>query len=625
LPGGRLTLDARAISLARWIVPPLAILIFGWTSLAVLPHAGLDPSWVASLYMATHAGLAFGSRVVFTFGPLGFLMQPGIWDVTLWQLAFAYTLVLRFSVAVVLFRASKATFGGLLGFVMVLAVVGLLMSGVDEVVLLFGVGVWALQSEVTGRRAAVLTGLAGAYAGAEMLGKLSVGASLALMTAVLVLALPGPRVRRGMSALSCFVSSLLVVWLIIGQPLAGLPRYLSSGSQIVTGFPAAMSFETPAIAWEMPAALLILCFGLWAASRVDDALAPERRAGLAILWAVYWFSAFKEGFVRHDSGHGAFFFGAVLAGFVAFRWQSPRRAVALLLVVAIFVASLVAEATTVQQDIQPGPDITAFISDAADALVSSRAHRIEQDGRNGIERAEPIDAASLELLRGHTVAVYPSEQSQAWAYGLDWDPIPVLQSYSAYTSSLDRLDADFLASSQAPTRILFEGTVGIDHRLGAFDESATLRAIYCRYRDLRITRSYAVLARSGDRCPGVPVSLATVHAAWGQPVAVPPAPRGAWMVYVRIAGTAATGWLGPLVSLAYRPPQRFDRVAGLGTFRLVTGTATDGLIMSISRRFDYRAPLNFAVGARTIAVLTGPGSQPGGTPITYSFFAQRIG
>jgi hypothetical protein len=50
--------------------------------------------------------------------------------------------------------------------------------------------------------------------------------------------------------------------------------------------------------------------------------------------------------------------------------------------------------------------------------------------------------------------VYPQEIALAWAYHLDWRPIPVLQSYSAYTSDLDQLDADFLTSTRAPQRIL---------------------------------------------------------------------------------------------------------------------------------------------------------------------------
>ena len=50
-----------------------------------------------------------------------------------------------------------------------------------------------------------------------------------------------------------------------------------------------------------------------------------------------------------------------------------------------------------------------------------------------------------------------SEDSLSIAYPeLHWDPVPVLQSYSAYTTYLDNLDASFLSSARAPQRLLYQ-------------------------------------------------------------------------------------------------------------------------------------------------------------------------
>ena len=54
------------------------------------PVAGLDTSWVAGLYMATHAGLHFGSDVIWTYGPLGFLAQASVIYRALGVIWFAY-------------------------------------------------------------------------------------------------------------------------------------------------------------------------------------------------------------------------------------------------------------------------------------------------------------------------------------------------------------------------------------------------------------------------------------------------------------------------------------------------------------------------------------------------------
>ena len=57
----------------------------------------------------------------------------------------------------------------------------------------------------------------------------------------------------------------------------------------------------------------------------------------------------------------------------------------------------------------------------------------------------------MTALAGHTLAAETLEDGITFAYpGLRWDPEPVLQSYSAYTSYLDKLDASFLSSPGRP-------------------------------------------------------------------------------------------------------------------------------------------------------------------------------
>jgi hypothetical protein len=39
-------------------------------------HGGLDVSWMYGLHKANIEGLIFGKNIVFTYGPLGYLMYP---------------------------------------------------------------------------------------------------------------------------------------------------------------------------------------------------------------------------------------------------------------------------------------------------------------------------------------------------------------------------------------------------------------------------------------------------------------------------------------------------------------------------------------------------------------------
>ena len=69
----------------------------------------------------------------------------------------------------------------------------------------------------------------------------------------------------------------------------------------------------------------------------------------------------------------------------------------------------------------------------------------------------------LDALAGKTVAIEPWEITIAWAYELDWKPLPVFQNYQDYTQKLDRLNAataeDAENGPQALLRQMPAGTV----------------------------------------------------------------------------------------------------------------------------------------------------------------------
>jgi hypothetical protein len=96
-----------AEALNEWRVPTwllgLLVALLGWRLGFALPGPGLDPSWWAGLYMATDQGMQFGTQVVFTYGPLGFLGLPWLWFSGLASIAFIYSaaIYLAFSCALV--------------------------------------------------------------------------------------------------------------------------------------------------------------------------------------------------------------------------------------------------------------------------------------------------------------------------------------------------------------------------------------------------------------------------------------------------------------------------------------------------------------------------------------------
>jgi hypothetical protein len=420
-----------------------------------------------------------------------------------------------------------------------------------------------------------------------------------------------------------FLIALVASWLVSGQALGGLPSYLKYMLEISSGYSSAMASEEAGLGWQYATVLAVLVLGLYAAYATTKAWPNRRRYGLALIWALFWFSWFKEGFVRHDSIHAIWGFNGLLAGFSAFQWRSGKRSVGTICLAALVLLALAAQSQSLTGDLHPRASATAFFDDLSDYTAASKQAGFEHAGRASIRAAEPIAPGMLSKLREHTVAVFPVDLALAWAYNLRWDPMPVLQSYSAYTSGLDALDASFLRSARAPQRILYEGADPIDGRIGSFDQGETFRTMLCNYRVIDTTATLELLARIPDRCPGRSRQLAVVHANWGQTIRVPDPPRGSWIEYVGIYGTGSSG-LGQLRSLFFKPTDRFVQINGGGDARLVTGTAADGLPLQVPTRLDFGGPFDLGLNATTISVIKGSGGLSGGKPLTYAFYVERI-
>jgi alpha/beta superfamily hydrolase len=338
---------------------------------------------------------------------------------------------------------------------------------------------------------------------------------------------------------------------------------------------------------------------------------------------VFWFFAFKEGFVRQDAIHTGWFFGALVGGFVALRWRRERRAVGLGATAALVTCALAAQSASLGDVVSPSRNIRAALHDLRTVASSSRSKQIAAAGRAQIIAAASIDPRSMTELRGHTVAIYPLEIAVTWAYGLRWDPIPVEQSYSAYTTHLDDLDARFLRSANAPQRFLIgPPEADIEGRITSFDAPATSRAIVCNYAPLSTGTRYAVLAHRPNRC-AVPRLMATVHAGWGQSVHVPGPPDAHSTVIARISG-AGSGPVESLRALLWKPAPRFVSINGAAPVPFVTGTAEDGLPLRAAPGIDLPVPFNVFPQATTIAIFNAGAPLADGAPVTYRFYSQSV-
>jgi hypothetical protein len=149
------------------------------------PNPGLDASWHAGLFVTVHEGLHFGTQIVFTYGPLGFLNFPALYYPWLSVGAWLYVAVIRLlAIAVMVWAANRILRNRLAA--VVVAAVGIsavtapliweLGFAAPVTVLVFICCGQALQVPSDRRSAVLLASVGGALAAIELLSKLTIGA-----------------------------------------------------------------------------------------------------------------------------------------------------------------------------------------------------------------------------------------------------------------------------------------------------------------------------------------------------------------------------------------------------------------------------------------------------------------
>jgi hypothetical protein len=570
--------------------------------------------------MAFTYHIGFGTHLIFTYGPLGFLSVPTLWFSHSGLIAIFYTVVVRIAFVTALFAAARRSYGLPVAILVTLALASA-SSGWLEPVPFLVFAIWVVDRVEDGRWLTASIAGAAAVAGIELLNKASTGIELIVLAIVMAACARGRRRVHLAAALVALVVGLVVGWLAAGQSLTALPDYLRSTQQIVSGYASAMGLEAPGLGWQYTASWAVLAFGVIGAFQMTGDGASRRRWGIVLLWVAFWFFEFKEAFVRHDSIHGAYFFVAAMGGFIGLRWRPGHRAAGLSVTAALFVFTLMADGTSFATVFNPAKDASAAFTEIGQVASHSKRYAIISAGRTMIGQLFPIDPKTLALLAGHTVQVSPYETAVAWAYRLDWQPLPIFQTYSAYTPALDEDNARAMNSPDGPQRILRNRDSPIDNRVQTFDEPLATRTMFCRYRQLRVTPVWQVLARAPNRC-SAPTLIRSVRANWDRSVSVPAPPNDHSFVFVRIAGTGLSVW-ETLYSLLYKPDVRAILLDGY-PYRLVEATAGDGLLLRAPSAIDYSSPFGLAPNPAQIAV-SEIGSRPGkGDPITYSFYSVSV-
>lgn len=516
-----------------WLAP-LAAAVFVALTVLALPGAPLelnaDTSWSTVLDHAHQRRLQFGSDIVFSYGPLGFLIAPySLCPISPLKIVAVALISLTAAGGICLVAWSLKWFWRILLlwiFVFVATNIDLRM----DLVLGTGLLCWGLLCFASsGRRLLVaVCGLA-ALACVLSLAK----ATLTLLAALTIVAVTVDLWVRGHRWLGWglaigFAAGFLAGWTSAGQALGHLKPFFFHTLAMVQGYNQGLGYE-PAAPFVRPAFLVLLLAAALAAVRCLFAFASENRRtywrrAVVFAWGLAMVLSFwKHGFVRGDIYHMVLFFGfiPVLALSLESLWcRSPAvnlAAGAMCLTLCVAVIWMVQSSWFVAPSRSLLQPFRAFAFNLG-SLVRPSAYQRRMEQALAPTRV----VADLPRLRRRVLAssvdVFGHNQLSALLNDLNYRPRPVFQTYAACNSQLMRLNERFYQSASAPAFVLF--TLGsADRRFPPLEDALVLRHLMINYEPvdaegpflLLRTRSREaarlVLVREGAVAPGQRIDL----------------------------------------------------------------------------------------------------------------------
>jgi hypothetical protein len=562
-----------------WLLLALAILNF--------PHAptlDLDASWRMALGAFFHEGLQFGRDVIFTYGPLGYLLgrtYSGLhfWSLVAWQIFQAVTFA-----AVIAASGRGLTKVPRFAYFTFFLFLGVIYEDALQTIMIALLG-WGLlrqsqSPEPSGLRwrAIFLTLLAII----KFTNLLLAGCVIAVAVAE---ALFRRQTRTAITIAAWFGGVFLLLWIACGQNPLNLPAYFFYSWQISQGYQAAMGLPTPpAPLWKgiTIVVLLVLYLVLYCWRHPQRSYALASATILAALLYLNW----KHGFVRADGHMIGFFICALVpcAGFPVLlgddrRFFRMRRGL-LLAVVPLSIAGL--------HDALPSV-ITYFAGNTHGKIVGHFSTLGDwKKYRAGLEEQLTRKKSEYELLRVKkeigraSIDVLGFEQAVALFNGLNYRPRPVFQSYSAYTPHLIRLNAEFYTSRRAPEFALLKLQT-IDERLPTYDDSELLLLFPHLYEFVFSEKGYQLWRRrqaAPDPATLAPRRLRTIEQPLNQPLELGELLDQHLWATVDLRPSL----LGRARNFLYKPPfvrlNIEDHTGGKHTFRLPLTQGRAGFILN---------------------------------------------
>lgn len=540
--------------------------IVGWCLLFILtavatynfplyPSPDLDPSWRMALGYFHEHGLQYGRDVVFNYGPLGFIMGKTYSGLQWWSLIIGQLILAAVTATVVVFQAKR-----LKGRSRLLFLVFVLLFGVSYEDALHMLIIAILGFEVLRR-----SGASWRQSTALIIALLAIDSQIKftnflLATFVVFLACSYAIIRKrwreaGYTGL-IYILAFLASWVALGQNPINLPAYVAASWHISDGWLWSMGFPSPiSPLWKgMTILLLLIGYSIFHVRLHSD---KPRAVANTLLLGAFIYLNWKHGFVRADGHMIGFFYCALLpiTAYPALLDDPPayRRAHYWIFGCATLLSFCGLESA-----------LWGVLRDALGHFQGKVWTNVEQvvnwdetrqRYRDSLLRARAGSDLYMtkEIVGKSTVDVVGFEIGVALLNRLNYQPRPVIQSYSTFNPPLDQLNYEVYASSRAPEYVLSKIQT-IDRRLPTMDDARVLLMLAYRYEYLRTDKGFGLWHLKPG--PFDPASVAPRHVRTDElPVnqSLTVGDISSEPLWVKV--DLRPSFLGSIRSFLYKPPQ----------------------------------------------------------------------
>jgi hypothetical protein len=538
----------------------------------LIPQGGLDQSYIVGLEWAKLKGFFWGSDIVFTYGPLSFLYScpvelayPSVFLEELLYL-FVYLVVVlammqQFSR--LLFKKAWKEYAVVEQILIILGIstfafvpMALTETILVLVCILFVRLIFEVENSKANRKRywfyiLFITILLSTVC---MVKFTYIMAALALI----VIASVGLIYKKKPIWIAYIIFFVLffniLFWLVCGQLFSNLLNYYTYGFELSFGHTEAL-MDSDGYYYELKFGVfcfcitaLLGCFSLWLYFVKKDFY----RAFILFIALPLLFVAFKQSFVRSDIWHtDAFFFQLlpVIVFYIIFFVPAShfpyRKSLHLFLIGLLFITT-----TAIV-------NLYHFNYQEIERFSPAKIWNLSEERINKNKahiREREYDPLPEEFYTSkESVDIFPWDVSLLYAYELNWSPRPVFQSYIAYTSVLDSLNAQHFKGNTAPEKIIYSYK-SVYREYPLFSEPAVFRTLLGNY-DIQSLDYYLIMQHRAEKIQYDYTPLTNGVCPVGTIIDVPQMPEH--HIYCNI--DVSINWTGKLINILYKPSPIYIR------------------------------------------------------------------